>query len=311
MGLAVAASSRETASGVAGLASDDKAVTALRGTDSLRVGREASSGAGEADVGGLAGGAGRAAGEAAIAGIEVLSTGAADGLEGQFIANSIGVHVESTGAGAAVDGGVEDCVERAGGACALEGELVASTGKNAVAAGTQGVASGADALAVGDDLVQSAGVAVSIGVQQLVVLALADADRALDDLSGRAGAAVAVVDKAAGANCADSVDEETIGKCVAGCANAGAVEGEPLLAGAFSTQQHLVDSAGRARRSSVVSGSRAGRTDLAGSVDSAKPSDAAAGLGGGVVNFIGSAFPSADAPLVGEETVEAVAVLGS
>lgn len=139
-----------------------------------------------------------------------MSVRAADGLKGQFIANSIGVHVESAGAGAAVDGGVEDCVEWAGRAGTLEGELIASAGKDAVSAGTQGVTSSADALTVGNDLVESAGVAVSVGVQKLIVLALADAARALDNFSSWAGACLTVVDKTAWANCADTIDKESV-----------------------------------------------------------------------------------------------------
>lgn len=61
-----------------------------------------------------------------------MSATAVDGLKGQFVANSIGVHVESAGAGAAVDGGVKDCVEWAGRTGALEGELIASAGKDTV-----------------------------------------------------------------------------------------------------------------------------------------------------------------------------------
>lgn len=176
-----------------------------------------------------------------------MSARAADGLKGQFIANSIGVHVESAGAGAAIDGGVEDCVQWAGRAGALEGELIASARKDAVSAGTQGVTSSADALTVGNDLVESTGVAVSVGVQKLIVLALADAARALDIFSSWADAGLTVVDKTAWANRADAIDQKSIRKRSAGCADISAVEGKSLLAGTFSSNQHLVDSAGRAR----------------------------------------------------------------
>lgn len=141
-------------------------------------------------------------------------------------------------------------------------------------------------------------------------MALAYAARALDDFASWACAGLAVVNKASWADCADTVDEESVGKRGAGSADVGAVEGESLLAGAFSSHKDLVDSAGRAGRSSVVGGRRAGGTDLAGSVDSSKSGNAAAGLGGAVVDLIGAAFPSADAPLVGEEAIEALAVLG-
>ena len=49
---------------------------------------------------------------------------------------------------------------------------------------------------------------------------------------------------------------------------------------------------------------------MTGSVDSSKSGNAAASLGGAIVDLICSAFPRADAPLVGEETIEALAVLG-
>ena len=51
--------------------------------------------------------------------------------EDQSLADAEVVHVEAGGAGAAVDGRVENGVQGASGAGALEGELVAAAGKDA------------------------------------------------------------------------------------------------------------------------------------------------------------------------------------
>lgn len=80
-----------------------------------------------------------------------------------------------------------------------------------------------------------------------------------------------------------------------------------MLAGTVAVYQDLVDLAGRAGIA-VSGGSRPGGANLAGSVDSAETLEAGAGLGGCVVDLVGAASASADAPLVGEEAREAVAV---
>lgn len=77
-------------------------------------------------------------------------------------------------------------------------------------------------------------------------MALADAERALSNLSLRTGTAVAVVDHISRADSADSVDEETISKRRAGGADLGRVEGESLLADTLAVDQNLVFLAGRA-----------------------------------------------------------------
>ena len=82
-----------------------------------------------------------------------MSIRAVEWLQGELLAYTIGVHVESVGAGASIDGIVEDSVERASGACSLEGELVGGAGKGASATGVERVALCADTLTVGDDLV--------------------------------------------------------------------------------------------------------------------------------------------------------------
>lgn len=133
-------------------------------------------------------------------------------------------------------------------------------------------------------------------------MALADAHRALDGLSLGADAGIAVVDHGSRANCADSVDDESIGKRRARGADVGRVEGKSTLADASSIDKNLVVRADVAARSSIVGWGRASRADLAGSVDSSKSSNATAALSGAVVDLVGSALGGADSPLVGEET---------
>ena len=75
-------------------------------------------------------------------------------------------------------------------------------------------------------------------------MTLADAERALSDLSLRAGTAVAVVDHVARADSADSVDKEAVGKRGASSADLSRVEGKSLLANALAVDQDLVFLAG-------------------------------------------------------------------
>jgi hypothetical protein len=87
------------------------------------------------------------------------------------------------------------------------------------------------------------------------------------------------------------------------------VVGETLLADAVPVDQDLIGLAGRA--GTAVSGrGRPAGADLACTVDFSKSLEAGTGLCGGIVGFVGSTDASADAPLVGEESREAVAVLG-
>lgn len=69
------------------------------------------------------------------------------------MADAVGVHIEAGGAGAAVDGGVEDGVQGTGGAGSLEGELVVSAGEDANSTGILGVSWSADTFATRYDLV--------------------------------------------------------------------------------------------------------------------------------------------------------------
>ncbi len=138
---------------------------------------------------------------------------------------------------------------------------------------------------------------------------MADAERTLGDLAQRTGTGVAVVDHAARADCTDSIDKEAVGETGAGSADLGRVIGEALLASALAVDEDLIDLAVRAG-TAVRGGGRSSGTDLAGAIDSTKALDAGAGLSGRVVDLIGSTFPSTDSPLIGEESTEAIAVLG-
>jgi hypothetical protein len=171
------------------------------------------------------------------------------------------------------------------------------------------VSSCADALTVGDDLVEAASVAISLLVEQLIVLALAHTERSLAHSSGRAGAGISVVDQVSRADSADTVDQESVGEGSALSAHLGGVEGEALLAAASTVDQNFIGPAGRAGVA-VGSGSGSSWADLTGAVDAAQTLDAAAGLGGSIVDLISSASPRANAELVGEEASQTVAVSG-
>jgi hypothetical protein len=171
------------------------------------------------------------------------------------------------------------------------------------------VSSRADALTVGDDLVEAASVAVSLLVQQLVGLALADTERSLEDSSGGAGTGPSVVNQVSRADGADTVNQESVGEGRALSAHPRGVESEALLATASPVDQDLVGPAGRAGVA-VGSGSGSSWADLTGAVDAAQTLDAAAGLGGSIVDLISSASPGANAELVGEEASQTVAVSG-
>lgn len=72
--------------------------------------------------------------------------------------------------------------------------MSSSTVEGANTTRVKSISSDTDTSTVGDDLVASAGIAVSVAVQELIVLALADAHRALDGFSLGANTGVAVVD---------------------------------------------------------------------------------------------------------------------
>lgn len=165
----------------------------------------------------------------------------------------------------------------------------------------------ADALAVGDDLVEAASVAISLLVEQLIVLALAHAERSLAHSSGRAGAGISVVDQVSRADGADTVDQESVGEGRALSAHPRGVESEALLATASPVDQDLVGPAGRAGVA-VGSGSRPSRANLTGPIDAAQALNTGTGLGGSAVHLVSSAPSRANAPLVGEEPTQAVAV---
>lgn len=118
--------------------------------------------------------------------------------------------------------------------------MSSSAVKGADTARVKGVSSDTDTSTVGDDLVASAGITVSVAVQELIVLALADTHRALDGLSLGADTGIAVVDHGSGANSAYSIDDESVGKRRARGADIGRVKGESTLADALSTNKNLV-----------------------------------------------------------------------
>lgn len=129
-----------------------------------------------------------------------MSSIAGDGFEHQLLANSIGILVVASGTVAPVYLWFVDGVQRANCTSSLENELVAGTGQLADSTAAQSVSSDAHALAVGDHLVGSTGVAVSIGVKNLVTSALAGTHGSLQHFAGRAlASAQTVVDQGFGA----------------------------------------------------------------------------------------------------------------
>lgn len=95
----------------------------MRNADSLGIGGESCCGAGDAFSCRSAGGAFTTAGHASIFLVEVLSACTAYGLNLQFLAHSVCVHVEALRAAASVDGRVEYGIEGADCAGSLECEL--------------------------------------------------------------------------------------------------------------------------------------------------------------------------------------------
>lgn len=135
------------------------------------------------------------------------------------MAGTVVVLVEAIGAGAPANGGVVDGIERAGRAgLALEDELARRAREPTNAVGLERVSRGACASSLRDYLIALAGEAVALAVQNLIVLTLTNTGRTLGDLSWRTGACIAVVDHRTRANCADAVDQKSVGKGGAICA---------------------------------------------------------------------------------------------
>lgn len=188
----------------------------------------------------------------------------------------------------------------------MEGKLTVSTAQLANAAGAEFVTCGTDAATVGDDLVAAASEAVAVIVQKLVVFALTNAAVVLVDLASGTSALPPVVDKGAGANGADTVDEETVVQLCASCADASLVVGVPGHTSAPTSHDFFVDSTVVASVT-VSTGPRASRADLASSVDAAEACNALASLVVPVVDFVGGALLDTDAELVSVEAFIAFA----
>lgn len=306
MDLTVETAGTVVVAGVAGFLSEDESVSAGGCALALGVGRVAVGGASGTDGGGGAGLAGARTGHAAVGAVEILSGVAGDGLEDEGLADSVVVFVGAGGAGAAVDGRVEDGVEGTHCTASLEGELVGPTRQHADSAAVEGEAWDADTLESVDDLVGATGVAVAIAVQEFVALALGLAESSLENFAGRAAAAVGIDDDhASGADRTETVEEEAVGELGAGGAGAGRVGGVAGLADALPVLEFLV---GATVGAAVGGGLGASGTDGAGAVDASESGQAGAGLGVEAVLFVGAALLGADSVLVGVVANAAVAV---
>jgi hypothetical protein len=78
---------------------------------------------------------------------------------------------------------------------------------------------------------------------------------------------LSIIDHGVGADCADTANEETVGKGGAGSADTCGIEGESLLADTTAAYLFLVGSAGTATRP-ISSRIRSSRTDLTSPIDS-------------------------------------------
>ena len=84
-------------------------------------------------------------------------------------------------------------------------------------------------------MVAAASVAVSITVKKLVIFALTDAAIFLVDFACWTSTFSTVIDEVSRADCTDAVDEETIVKLRANCANASFVVGISSFAGTLAS----------------------------------------------------------------------------
>jgi hypothetical protein len=309
LNLAANASSRVGAASITSFTADNESISTGWVANSLGVSAVSSSSAGDALSGGLAGLARWVAGKASAVTVEVLSVRAGNCLQDQLLADSVGVHVEAWGASASIDGRIKDGVEGAGGTGSLEGKLVSTAGKDTNTARVKIVSSAAYASTIRDNLVEAASVAVALPVQELIALALTDAERSLGNLSLWAGASVAVIDSATRADGANTIDQESIGEGSTGSADLTWVIGIALLAAALAVDQNFVDLAGWAGIA-ISSWGGSSWAKLASSVDSAKSGEAAAALSGSIVDLVSSAFLRANSPLIGVESRETGAILG-
>jgi len=117
-----------------------------------------------------------------------------------LLANPVCVFVVSGRTVTTFDLWFVDGVKRTDSTAALEDELVAAARKLADTAAAHRIPADTHALIVGDDLVGAASIAISVGIEDLVVSALTHAEAALQDFAGGAlAAADAVVDQGFGA----------------------------------------------------------------------------------------------------------------
>ena len=84
-------------------------------------------------------------------------------------------------------------------------------------------------------MIAAASVAVSIFVKKLVIFTLTDAAVVLVDFACWTSTFSTVIDKVSRANCTDAIDEETIVKLRANCANVSFVVGVSSFAGTFAS----------------------------------------------------------------------------
>ena len=112
-----------------------------------------------------------------------MSCAAVDGPEDQLLADAICIFVVAIRAITTLDLWFVNSVKRADSASTLEDELVAAARKLANSAAAHRISADTDASVVGDDLIGTARVAVSVGIEDLVTSALAHAEAALQDFA--------------------------------------------------------------------------------------------------------------------------------
>lgn len=109
-------------------------------------------------------------------------------LELKFLTYSVRILIEALRTDASVSDRAKLGVQGALGTSSLEQELIAATAELANSTGIERKTSPAYASSIGDNLVECARVAISLGIDEFITLALADALRSRFNLASWANA---------------------------------------------------------------------------------------------------------------------------
>ena len=157
-------------------------------------------------------------------------------------------------------------------------------------------------------MIAAASVTISVLVKKFIVFALTDAAVVLIDLSCCTSTFSAIIDEGTRADSTDTIDEETIVKLRADCANTSFVVGISTYTTTLASHYLLIDST-RIAVITINTWPRASWADLASTIDTTEATDALAKLIIFVVNFISATLFDTDSELVSVETFTALTTL--